>query len=333
MFLVLTMTIAGSIGQLGGLWGSLQEALGATKRLFEILDTRTDIADAADARPLPHVEGRITFDHVSFAYKDNPGASILCNVSFEARPGEVLALVGPSGAGKTTLVNLISRFFDATSGQVCVDGQDVRTVQVKSLREQVGLVPQDTLLFGGTVRENILYGKLSASEAEMMEAARAANAHEFITQLPKGYDTVVGERGVKLSGGQRQRVAIARAILKDPRILLLDEATSSLDSESEGLVQEALERLMKGRTSIVIAHRLSTIKNADRIAVLSDGELVESGTHAELMALDGLYARLYRMQFRVEEPSPRSAEPEPEPVAVTPSRRPVNFLSALTGAG
>ena len=331
MFLVLTMTIAGSIGQLGGLWSSLQEALGATKRLFEILDTHTDIADAADARPLPHVEGRITFDHVSFAYKDNPGASILCNVSFEARPGEVLALVGPSGAGKTTLVNLIPRFFDATSGQVCVDGQDVRTVRVKSLREQVGLVPQDTLLFGGTVRENILYGKLSASEAEMTEAARAANAHEFITQLPKRYDTVVGERGVKLSGGQRQRVAIARAILKDPRILLLDEATSSLDSESEGLVQEALERLMKGRTSIVIAHRLSTIKNADRIAVLSDGELIESGTHAELMALDGLYARLYRMQFRVEEPSPGSAEPEPEPVAVTPSRRPVNLLSALTG--
>ena len=333
MFLVLTMTIAGSIGQLGGLWGSLQEALGATKRLFEILDTQTDIADAPDARPLPRVEGRITFEDVSFAYKDNPGASILCNVSFEARPGEVLALVGPSGAGKTTLVNLIPRFFDATSGQVCVDGQDVRTVQVKSLREQVGLVPQDTLLFGGTVRENILYGKLSASEAELMQAARAANAHEFITQLPKGYDTLVGERGVKLSGGQRQRVAIARALLKDPRILLLDEATSSLDSESEGLVQEALERLMKGRTSIVIAHRLSTIKNADRIAVLSEGEWVEFGTHAELMELDGLYARLYRMQFRAEEPSPVAVEPEEEPVASAPPRRSMDILSALTGSG
>jgi subfamily B ATP-binding cassette protein MsbA len=333
MFLVLTMTIAGSIGQLGGLWGSLQEALGATKRLFEILDTHTDIADAADACPLPHVEGRITFDHVSFAYKDNPGASILCDVSFEARPGEVLALVGPSGAGKTTLVNLIPRFFDATSGQVCVDGRDVRSVQVKSLREQVGLVPQDTLLFGGTVRENILYGRLSASEAAMVEAARAANAHEFIIQLPKGYDTVVGERGVKLSGGQRQRVAIARAILKDPRILLLDEATSSLDSESEGLVQEALERLMKGRTSIVIAHRLSTIKNADRIAVLSDGELAGFGTHAELMALDGLYARLYRMQFKPEQPMPVVGQPaEKEIVTMARPRRSMNFLSGLTGA-
>lgn len=331
MFLVLTMTIAGSIGQLGGLWGSLQEALGATKRLFEILDTKTDIADAPDARPLPRVEGRITFDHVSFAYKDNPGTSILCDVSFQARPGEVLALVGPSGAGKTTLVNLIPRFFDVTAGQVCVDGRDVRTVLVKSLREQVGFVPQDTLLFGGTVRENILYGKLDASEAEMMEAARAANAHEFITQLPMGYDTLVGERGVKLSGGQRQRIAIARAILKDPRILLLDEATSSLDSESEGLVQEALERLMKGRTSIVIAHRLSTIKNADRIAVLSDGELVELGTHAELMELDGLYARLYRMQFRVEESAPVALAQEQEPAVVAPQRRSMDILSALTG--
>ena len=330
MFLVLTMTIAGSIGQLGGLWGSLQEALGATKRLFEILDTQTDIADGPDARPLPHVEGCITFDRVSFAYQDNPGASILCNVSLEARPGQVLALVGPSGAGKTTLVNLIPRFFDVTAGQVCVDGQDVRTVQVKSLRDQVGLVPQDTLLFGGTVRENILYGKLNANEAEMTEAARAANAHEFITQLAKGYDTLVGERGVKLSGGQRQRIAIARAILKDPRILLLDEATSSLDSESEGLVQEALERLMKGRTSIVIAHRLSTIKNADRVAVLSEGELAEFGTHAELMELDGLYARLYRMQFRVEEP-PVTPEPEEESVVAAPPRRSLDIFSALTG--
>ena len=333
MFLVLTMTIAGSIGQLGGLWGSLQEALGATKRLFEILDTQTDIADAPGAQPLPHVEGRITFDNVSFAYKDNPGASILCNVSFEARPGEVLALVGPSGAGKTTLVNLIPRFFDAASGQVRVDGQDVRTVQVKSLREQVGIVPQETLLFGGTVRENILYGQLDASQAERVGAAQAANAHEFITQLPKGYDTLVGERGVKLSGGQRQRIAIARAILKDPRILLLDEATSSLDSESEGLVQEALERLMRGRTSIVIAHRLSTIKNADRIAVLDGGELVEFGTHAELMALDGLYARLYRMQFRVDETSPVQVELEEEPVVVAPPRRSMDIFSALTGGG
>ena len=298
MFLILTMTIAGSIGQFGGLWTGLQEALGATKRLFEILDTRPEIADAPDAQPLPRVDGHIQLDRVSFAYQDNQTVHTLHDISLEVKPGEVLALVGPSGAGKTTLVNLIPRFFDATSGSICVDGTDIRTVQVKSLREQIGLVPQETLLFGGTVRENILYGKLDASEAEMIDAARAANAHDFIGQLPNGYETIVGERGVKLSGGQRQRIAIARAILKDPRILLLDEATSSLDSESEGLVQEALERLMQGRTSIVIAHRLSTVHHADRIAVIDQGRLLELGTHAQLIALDGLYARLYRMQFR-----------------------------------
>jgi subfamily B ATP-binding cassette protein MsbA len=298
MFLILTLTIAGSIGSFSGLWTSLQEALGATKRIFEILDTPSDIVDRADAQPLPRIQGHLVLDRVSFAYKDNTDQHVLRGVSLEVNPGEVLALVGPSGAGKTTLVNLIPRFFDPQMGSVRIDGCDIRSVQVKSLRDQIGLVPQDTLLFGGTVRENILYGKLDASEEEMIAAARAANAHDFITQLPKGYETIVGERGVKLSGGQRQRIAIARAILKDPRILLLDEATSSLDSESEGLVQEALERLMQGRTSVVIAHRLSTVHHADRIAVLDHGALVELGTHAELITLDGLYARLYRMQFR-----------------------------------
>jgi len=335
-FLILTMTLAGAIGQFSGLWTGLQEALGATRRLFEILDTKTDIVEQPDAKPLSHVDGRIAFENVSFAYRPalhEDGAlvpSVLYDVSIDVQPGEILALVGPSGAGKTTLVNLIPRFYDPTEGRILVDGIDIRSVRLKSLREQIGVVPQETLLFGGTVRENILYGRLNASEAEMIAAAQAANAHDFIRQLPQGYDTVVGERGVKLSGGQRQRVAIARAILKDPRVLLLDEATSSLDSESEGLVQEALDRLMRGRTSIVIAHRLSTVQNAHRIAVLDEGHLVELGTHEQLMARDGLYARLYRMQFKLEEAAPVSLEAVEEP---QPARRRsrLGILGQLTG--
>jgi subfamily B ATP-binding cassette protein MsbA len=331
MFLVLTLTIAGSIGQFSGLWTGLQEALGATRRLFEILDTHSEIAERPGAPALPPVAGGIVFEGVSFAYQDDPDTPILSGINLEVRPGEVLALVGPSGAGKTTLVNLIPRFFDPNEGVVLIDDIDLQEVQLLSLRRQIGIVPQETLLFGGSVRENILYGRLEATKADLEAAAQAANAHEFITQLPDGYDTIVGERGVKLSGGQRQRIAIARAILKDPRILLLDEATSSLDSESEGLVQEALERLMQKRTSIVIAHRLSTIQNADRIAVLEDGRLVELGDHTSLLAQDGLYARLHRLQFKLDEPLEPGGEGEEEAPELPEPRRRFNLLSGLTG--
>lgn len=294
-FLIYGINIAASIGAFSSLYTQLQEAAGAALRVFDLLDEQPDISDHPAAIQLSVVQGCLQFENVSFAYLGVD--HVLHNIDLTIRPGEVLALVGPSGAGKSTLFNLIPRFYDPTDGRITIDGVDLRMVTLASLRSQIGLVPQETQLFSGTVRENLLYGKLDASDEELADAARAANADEFIQQLPNGYETLVGERGVKLSGGQRQRIAIARAILKDPRILLLDEATSSLDSESEGLVQEALERLMRQRTTVVIAHRLSTVQNADRIAVLDQGRLVELGTHAELFANNGLYARLYRLQF------------------------------------
>ncbi|MEI7769182.1 MAG: ABC transporter transmembrane domain-containing protein [Chloroflexales bacterium] len=324
-FMLYAGNIGGSMATFSSLFSQLQEALGATTRVFELIDTAPEIGDAPGAAALPHLEGRVTFEGVTFRYEvadsgtqeagDNatamessdpaarrlPPAAILKNLTLDIVPGELLALVGPSGAGKSTIANLIPRFYDVQSGRVLVDGYDIRDVQVRSLREQIGIVPQETLLFSGSVRDNIRYGRLEASDAEVQAAAEAANAHDFISALPDGYATLVGERGVKLSGGQRQRVAIARAILKDPRILILDEATSALDSESERLVQSALDRLMRGRTSIVIAHRLSTVRRADRIAVIVGGELMEIGTHAELVARSGLYARLYAMQFREED--------------------------------
>ena len=297
-------SIAGAMSGFTSLFTQLQQALGATQRVFELLDTTPEITSQPGARPLPAISGYVRLEGVGFRYREG-APLVLEDITLEARPGERIALVGPSGAGKTTLVNLLPRFYDVADGKITIDGHDIREVDLRSLREQIGIVPQETALFNGSIRDNILYGsrderdgQLLASDDELAAAAKAANAHGFIAALPDGYNTLVGDRGVKLSGGQRQRVAIARALLKNPRILILDEATSALDSESEGLVQEALERLMEGRTTFVIAHRLSTVRNAQRIAVISGGRLADSGTHDELLARGGLYARLYQLQFR-----------------------------------
>lgn len=295
-FLIYGLTVAGSLAGLVGVYAQFQEAIGATRRIFQILDTAPDVLDTPGAQQLEKVAGRLSFEQVNFSYDTRQ--EVLHSINLDIAPGEIIALVGPSGAGKSTIFNLIPRFYDPSAGAVRVDGTDLRAVTQASLRAQIGIVPQETLLFGGTIRENIRYGRLDATDAAIEDAARAANAHDFIMDLPDKYETIVGERGIRLSGGQRQRVAIARAILKNPRILLLDEATSSLDSESEHLVQEALARLMQNRTTIIIAHRLSTVRVAHRIAVLDRGNIIELGTHDELLARDGLYAKLYAMQFR-----------------------------------
>jgi subfamily B ATP-binding cassette protein MsbA len=308
-FVLFAGILIGPFGSAARVFGQIKEAQGAMQRVFELLDTEPDVRDAPGATELSTVEGRMTLDHVSFAY--DPRTPTLTDVSLAVEPGQVVAIVGPTGCGKTTLLNLLHRFYDPTSGVVRIDGHDLRSVRLESLYRQIALVPQETILFGGTILDNIRYGRDAASEAEIHAASRAANAHEFIMALPDGYQTVVGEKGVNLSGGQRQRVAIARAVLKNPRILMLDEATSALDSESERLVQEALDRLMTGRTTFVVAHRLTTIQGADRILVLNKGRIAEEGTHAQLMEQRGLYHYLYTLRLSEISPSGESTGQSP----------------------
>lgn len=296
-FLFLLNEVARAAGNIGGIISIRAQALAAAKRIFdEILDVESEVQERADATEIPAIEGHITFENVGFRYSDDT-PDVLSAISFDVKPGEVIALVGRSGAGKSTLVDLIPRFYDPHQGRILVDGVDIREVTLNSLRRQIGIVPQETWLFAGTLRDNIAYGNRQATDEEIKNAAYAANAF-FIDGMEKRFETLIGERGIRLSGGERQRIAIARAILMNPRILILDEATSSLDASSEALVQEALDHLMKGRTTIVIAHRLSTIVNADRILAMKDGKIVEVGSHRELVERGGYYATLYDTQLR-----------------------------------
>ncbi|MDP3596064.1 MAG: ABC transporter ATP-binding protein, partial [Nitrospirota bacterium] len=294
-FVLFAGILIGPFSSAARVFAQIREAQGATQRVFEILDTHSEVSDSPTATSLSTVSGHIRAEHIGFAY--DPRQPVLTDISFEAKPGELVAIVGPTGAGKTTVMNLLHRFYDPTEGRITIDGQDLRQVTMDSWYRQIALVPQETILFGGTILDNIRYGNREATEEEVIAASRSAHAHDFIMSFPDQYQTVVGEKGINVSGGQRQRIAIARAIVKNPRILLLDEATSALDSESERLVQEALEQLMKGRTTFVIAHRLTTIQRADRILVLNKGRLVETGTHAELIDRKGLYQYLYTLRL------------------------------------
>ena len=293
-FILYATIIAGPMGSFARLYTRVQEGLGASERLFEILDTQSEVQDLPGAPALPRIKGRVEVRNLKFHYRED--REVLTDINFTVEPGEMVALVGPSGAGKTTLIQLLHRFYDPTGGEILVDGIPIREVQLNSYLKQIALVPQETLLFGGTIEENIRYAKPDATFEEIVSAAQSANADTFIRQCPESYQTVVGEKGIRLSAGQRQRIAIARALLKDPHLLILDEATSALDNESEKLIQEALERLMQGKTTFVIAHRLSTIHNADRIIVLDRGRIAETGTHHELMEAQGLYHHLYTLK-------------------------------------
>ena len=297
MYLMMLMM---PVRMLGAIINTSQEAMASGRRIFEILDTKSEVEESPDARPLPPIKGHIRFENVSFGYETSD-VLVLRNFSLDVQPGETVALLGATGSGKSTVINLIPRFYDPTSGRITVDGLDIRDITLESLRRQIGIVLQETFLFASSLKGNISYGKTDATMEQIIAVAKAANIHDFIASLPKGYDTEIGERGVTLSGGEKQRVAIARALLMDPRILILDDSTSSVDTETEHLIQNALEMVMKGRTTFVIAQRLSTVKRADKIVVLEGGEVVEQGTHEELLEKGGIYADIYNMQFRQQE--------------------------------
>ena len=307
-FILYTTFVAGAMGQFAELYSQLQKAVGATQRVRELLRETGEVPvglTAETSPPLARFRGDVRFEKVHFTYPSREGVEVLHGIDLVAEPGGKIAIVGPSGAGKSTLISLLLRLYDPTAGRLLIDGRDARELPLAGLRAQMSIVPQEVLLFGGSIAENIAYGRPGASLAEIEDAARQANAHEFIHAFPQGYQTTVGDRGIRLSGGQRQRVAIARAILRNPAILILDEATSSLDSESERLIQEALEKLMRGRTSFIIAHRLATIRHADQIVVIDAGRVVETGTHETLQALEGgIYRRLAALQFSPE-PAPQ----------------------------
>ncbi|MEM6480415.1 MAG: ATP-binding cassette domain-containing protein, partial [Pseudomonadota bacterium] len=297
-FVIYSVMVAGAVAALSEIWGELQRASGATERLIELLEAHDEVQEPASPMPLPQpVRGEIGFNQVSFSYPTRPGISALESLDLTIKPGEKVALVGPSGSGKSTIIQLIQRFYDPQDGAVMLDGLPLTSLTSREFRQAIALVPQEPVIFAASARDNIRFGRIEASDADIEAAATAAAAHDFIADLPEGYDTYLGERGIMLSGGQKQRIAIARAILRDAPVLLLDEATSALDAESERAVQQAVDRLAADRTTVIVAHRLATVKKADRIIVMDRGRVVAEGTHASLVSQDGLYARLARLQF------------------------------------